>query len=362
MSKIALISKKLGPQTLALAQALKGQLHEITLITSQNEVPPIGWSEPVLSYFKKWNLFEAVRFFPSLVKSDSEIFHFVIDDNEPITNGQILLAQMIRAIPYKINVSSFFYHNNQEGLITQQRLNLFIKSQDAVTFANQERLMWHRRKLNLTKQVTSEIFQPLLSYDFLNPHSANKESKQIQETNTESNEELLQICKKLKPFVVVPTTETDFLNQIPDFPFAHFPFRFVFWGPRKKIEHLHYFCLGDLTEAEKMLTIEKSQGVLLAFSDFSTTELQKFLECSAITGRPLLIRPQQLRLAPGLVRNNKTGYILERGLASLEQIARTNPTLSVPERVQSEDLTQWMDNGLNELNRLYNKAFSNRWS
>ena len=77
---------------------------------------------------------------------------------------------------------------------------------------------------------------------------------------------------------------------------------------------------------------------------------------------PILARPRQVNLYPGLVQENKSGWILEKGPHSLNSLLIENPELKLAQESFIKEPLHLTDSSMNELNRLYNEAYTHRWS
>lgn len=364
MSKIAMISTTLGPQTIALSKALQVHRHEVMHITSKNQIPPFESSLPTLTFFEKWSAWEAIKFFPHLTTCGADIFHFVSEDSDPhsVRLGHVLMAQFLRALPQKIIVASFFqsHAHKRSRWPLNGPLNLmepFLNAMDVVTFPTQERLLWNRRNYRLKKLLLSDILPPLPQMNITSPAELTDKKN--------FDDELVSLVDKLTPYLLIPASQ-----EIPEIKKLHEhgsdnilnQYKYAYWGERTQRAALNPFYFGPLNEEEKIYTVANAKALLLAFSEFSSIELQKFLEISILTGTPLIVRPRQIDLVPGLVRAQKTGFVLDKGISSLQNLLESNPHLKVSEKNSPEQMQSLTDSCLNELNRLYNKAFSIRWS
>jgi hypothetical protein len=108
------------------------------------------------------------------------------------------------------------------------------------------------------------------------------------------------------------------------------------------------------------MVLQKSLGLLLAFSELSVLELQQFHAWTAKTKTPLLVRPSQNQLFPGLVLEGKNGWILEAGEKSLRDLLLINPELRLPKNPDEDPKFNLTDLAINELSRLYYKAMALR--
>lgn len=81
--------------------------------------------------------------------------------------------------------------------------------------------------------------------------------------------------------------------------------------PETRKHDLDVFYLGNPVGVDLLYTIQKARGILLAFSDLSLLELQQFYQWGRLTGTPLLIRPRQTEMHPGIVTQQLVGFFLK---------------------------------------------------
>lgn len=347
MAHIALISTSFHPQVQILAKALIHQRHKVTLITSKDQDVPADFDGNVLRPFDKNSTWEALRLIPRLISQIPDIWHFVFTEPEDDpTPAHWILAQFARSIPHKIVVATFF-----SQLVGKKRWRLmpFLVNCDLITTGQRESLMYLKREYKVRPTTLLDIMPPLESSPYDLPAT--------------QDEDIHRMAVALGKFFFVPGSPTEMERNHHDLSFLQskdFNYKLVFSSHRQHSSK-NYICVGDLSPSQIMQLMSVSRGTLLAFHDFSLLELQKISHMSRLTKSPLIVRPQQNESLPGLCRPNKTGWVLEQGATSLHQIMLSNPDLNLSRAEIGNIRMDLMDNSLNELQRLYQKAYQNRW-
>ena len=180
---------------------------------------------------------------------------------------------------------------------------------------------------------------------------------------TASTPEVERLVKSLRKFFLVPSTPEDFFSHVKKSElFFSEPIHFLFLGPRQEHHRpdLAYFHLDNPSSGDLLYAMENSLGMLLAYSDLSVLELQQYYSWSLRAKVPLLVRPMQNELFPGLVHEGKNGWILDDGEKSLRSLLLHNPHLKLSKKPDEEPSFSLLDQSSNTLNRLYYKAISMR--
>jgi hypothetical protein len=341
MAKIALVTQRLTPEALGLARALKFHRHEIILITSVNEEVPDDLDFQVLTFFKKWSAFEALRFFPRILGQAPEVWHFVYSNSQldRPTPAQWVLAQLIRALPGRVVATSFYdslFH------ISAARLMPFLKSCDIVTTATRENLMYIKRRSWLQRHCETEVLPP-----FVIPNATEPEHV--------IDEDLQHLIQAASPYLVLPC------ERLPTGPHLD-------WGPilskvqilicgsrpERSLEGVFYIGrhlpVGHLQEI-----LSHSRGLLIAFEDLSVVELLNYQRMCSQTRTPVLATARQAEALPGLCVNKRNGFLIEN-LSQLNHLLMENPKLEIHSPLFESVKTDLADSALNELNRMYSKV------
>ncbi len=337
MAKIAIISEFPDAATWSLAECLWEQKQDVLLITSRDAVIDLVPNFPLMTPFRKWNGLEAIKLFPRLLQFNPDVIHFVFSKSHSrVRLAHWLLAPALAAIPNKALALSSFSELNFKNRIDLSFLRFF----NLMTFGTRNHLM--KVKRSMTEPPLSDVLPPIELQDPAN--------------SARLREDLENMVKKLGKFVVLPqappSAEVASLLRKVGFETLVISEKFNFNTP--------YFATGPLTRAEKNYVIKSAQALWLAGLDLSVAELKFFQELSRSLEKPVLISPEQNETLPGLCWHLKSGWILDQGLATLEEILRTNPGLELTGRFQSISSGENLDTSLNELLRLYSRALSVR--
>ncbi|PIS10438.1 MAG: hypothetical protein COT73_09370 [Bdellovibrio sp. CG10_big_fil_rev_8_21_14_0_10_47_8] len=348
MAKIAILSQKITPQVLGLAQALQFHRHEITLVTSYQEPVPDGTDYPVLTYFKTWSAWEALRLFPKLLAQAPQVWHFVFSDmtEERPSGAHFVLAQLAKALPHRVVASSFY--DNLHGISTS-RMAPLTKSCDIVTTASRENLMYIKRRSWLNRCCETEVLPP-----FIFPHPSE---------DNEVDQELGSLLKSISPYLVVPGEELPASGAwemlLPEVNILVCGSR-----PKSKIRPLGfelsqpgvYFAGPHLSDSQMSQALAGSLGLLTALDDLSVIELMHLHHLCQQTRTPVLASPRQQEALPGFCVPRRNGFVLENGLHSLRYLLSVNSKLELSQAQFESIKTELADSALNELNRLYLKV------
>ena len=347
MAKIALISKDLQPQVINLATQLSTHRNEVIVMTSRHCEIPENLPIQVIRPFQKWSALEALRLFTRLMGNMPEVFHFVFTNaNQTPTMAHFVLGQILQPIPGRVVASSFFHSPNE---LSHFRMKLFLRGHHLVTWGTSAHLIHARRELALSNRSITEVIPPL-------------SNENLQSTENHSSQ-MEQLLNSLGNFLLVPGSPDDFYKKFKKGElFLEHKLKLVFLSerPEAKRHQLEVFYLGNPVGVDLLYAIQKSRGILLAFSDLSLLELQQFYQWSRLTGTPLLVRPRQTEMHHGIVTENKTGWILESGEHSLRELLRNNPELRIQRKQDQQPMLDLVDSTMNELNRLYHKAIALR--
>lgn len=337
MAKIAIISEFADNTTWSLAESLHFQKQEILLVTSRDQTIDRVPTFEIMTPFRKWNALEALKVFPRLLQWNPDVVHFVFSQSRSkIHFAHWLLGSAVSALPGKaMAVSSF----SELNLASRKEIQ-FLKFSRLMTFGTRKHLMKIKRAMS--NPPLSEVLPP-----FELP-SMMEQSRIRPEIET--------LVKKLKPFVVFPQRPNTF--EIPTalrqagFETLTITEDFKFNAP--------YFSTGALSQVELNYIVESSKALWLAGMDLSANELRKFQELCQTYQKPIFVTPEQNETLPGLCWHQKSGWILDQGLATLKNVFLTNPNLEISGRFQSISPTEILDSTLNELLRLYSRALRTR--
>jgi hypothetical protein len=335
------------------------QQNEVTLITSRKETIPENLNFQVMRPFRRWNAIEAIRLFPRLLSRMPDVLHFVFSEaHQKPTVAEWLLCQFIQPIPGKVAAVSFFHAPQDFDSIW---LRAFLKSCHLITWASRSHLLASKRTHHLSRNPIIEVLPPF--FDIPEMREASHE---------ESHEEVAKLTSTLQDYFLIPSDPEDFFNAVKkDDLFFDEKINYLFLSVRPPLKNtflqkhdLTFFYLPSTNSQDIELAIRKAKALLLAFSDLSVLELQRFFQLSLKTKTPLIIRPRQNDLFPGLVIPGRTGWVLEDGETSLRELFLNNPKLDLnlsPDQNTNRNLSHDMiDSSVNELHRFYKRALAAR--
>lgn len=347
MAKIALIVKHIGPQVLSMAKSLAAQRNDVYFITSSKAKMPEQIPFPVLTPFRNWSFSEALILFPRLLSSMPDVMHFIFSEpSEQPTRADWLLSRLIQPIPRKAVTASFFYSPKE---VSSLRLREFLKACHAVTWGSHIHLLQAKRSRSVPNRSLVEVIPPVMD----RPDAA----------KTPPNPDLKRLVAALGNFILVPGGPEEFFQRADKSEmFFDQKINFLFMSERRSVRNRYPDCyyLNSQSPEDLLYALENARAVLLAFNDHSVIELQNYFQWSRWSKTPLIIRPEQNSVFPGLVLDQKTGWILESGERSLRSLIRRNPELRLPQKPDENPSFQLMDTATNQLNRLFASAISLR--
>jgi hypothetical protein len=340
MAKVALITEEFSPLVESLATALSHQKQEVVIVTSRSAAEKVPSHLSALAPFKTWSAMEAVRSLPALVAQNFDVWHFLFPTGEtrPLS-AQWILATVARSLPQKVIAGSFSSPESLRGWDSR-----FLSLMDLALFSNRSFLMKEKRRRHLAEHTLAEVLPPL-------------EGVAVHQ-DAHLREESHRLLSCLRPFLVLPD-----LHDGPNW-LDNSPLDFVVLKPhpRRGSKHRHVFYTGDVSPAERDLFIERSRGICLLYGDYSVLELQRFHQWSEKSQRPLLVRKRQTEIWPGLCWHLKSGWVLEDGGDPLQPLLIENPNLELPQGFENYSQREIVDSTLNQLLRLYQRSFVQRWT
>lgn len=362
MAKILFISEKINDTSWSMATALKSQNNEILFLTSRGQNVPTENHIQVLSFFKKWNALEVLRFFPMLVTSRTDVVHFVLESDQ-LNTAQSLMTSACVALPQTLISTSLL--NISNGLSRRNPARYLIEHSDLVTAPTIDMLA-QLRGLNIKKRKQIRgIIPPIIS--------AGKENH-LDEIGEKVSQLLLATTQT--PFILVPLLEPKLQNQehvLASLVTLSRKFFLVFEGtlkdwpvPQRKLweqtmtEKLgNNWCIsGELKSAEELELLEKAKALFLAGQEFTPSQIIHWVGLSSRSKAPIIIDDRQTRLYPGLWEHQKNSWIFSR-VDLPGDLARWleagPPALSSNLRETLQQKQDLLDAPLNELHRLYNR-------
>lgn len=341
MAKIALIADELNSISIAFALSLQQQSQEVLFLTSDastySEVPRF----PILTPFRKWSAMEGLRTLPQLMSWNPEVWHFLFTKDDSVSRpAHWVLASFASALPNRTLAASFFSNNQIKTFTDTAFLRLF----DLRTFVSRSHMMRVKRRPYFSARGLTEILPPLEHED--------------PAANERVRPEIERLVKSLSPFVLMPDPPP---SQLDISIFKNHGIEVLLLSDRFK-RRTDYFYTGPISAGEREYLLRASRALVLAGCDLSVIELRRYHELAERTETPLVVTQYQNDLLPGLCWHQKSGWILETGLAGLKPLLDQNPKLELNKEFTGLSRHELTDSTLNELLRMYNRAFSARWS
>lgn len=342
MAKIALIADALNPISLAFGLSLQQQTQDVLFLTGESsdfsEVPRF----PIMTPFKKWSMWEGLRTVPQIMAWNPDVWHFLFtQDQSQSRPAHWVLASFASALPNRTLAASFFSNNQIKTLTDTAFLNFF----DLRTFGSRSHMMRVKRRSYFSPRGLTEVLPPLEHLD--------------SEQELRIRPEIERLAKCLSPFVLMPDPPPASIH--PAIFKAH-GMEVLLLSDRFK-PRSEFFYTGPLHTSEREYLMRASRALVLAGCDLSVLELRRFHELAERTETPLVISTYQNELLPGLCWHQKSGWILEMApAAGLQLLLQQNPKLELAKQFAGHSRHELTDSTLNELLRMYGRAFSARWS
>lgn len=341
MAKIALIAEEMNPISLAFGLSLHQQMQDVLFLTSSksefSQVPKF----PIMTPFRNWSFFEGIRALPQVTTWNPDVWHFLFtSENFKTKAAHWVFASFASALPGKTLAVSFFSNNQVKTLTDQAFLRFF----DLRTFGSRSHLMRVKRQASLGHRGINEILPPL---EHLDPDEADRIRPDIE-----------KLCANLSPFVLMPDPPSPHLNPR---LFREKGMEVLLLSDRFKSRTPFYYS-GTLSWAEREYLMKHAQALVLAGCDLSVIELRRYHELAEKTETPLVVTQFQNEVLPGLCMHQKSGWILDQGLVNLPALLDSNPKLELAKGFAGVSRHELTDSTLNELLRMYQRAFSIRWS
>lgn len=364
MAKILFVSEKINENSWPIATALKAQNNEVLFLTSRDQNIQTEQNIQIMSYFKKWNTLELIRFLPILLTAKIDVVHFLLESDQ-LNTAQSILTSTCVALPQTLISTSLL--NITHGLSRKNPARYLVEQSDLVTAPTVDMLA-QLRGLNIKnlKQIRG-VMPPIITY---------AQAKETHSTETSEKMENLLLATVKKEFVVVPLLDPEYqTHERVLAPLMALGQRFfiVFKGTLKNwsvtqrklwekamTEKLgSYWCLsGEISAEDEHELLEKSYALFLAGQEFSPCAITRWVTRASQANTAIIVDDRQTRLYPGLWEHQKNSWIFSRLdlTADLERWIQAGPpslSSSLSESLrQKQDL---LDAPLNELHRLYNR-------
>lgn len=340
MSRIVLIADELNSVSLGFAKSLLQQSHDILLLSSVRKTFDQVPEFPILTPFNRWSLFEGARVLPQLAHWNPDVWHFLFttDRSQP-RPAHWLLAAFANTQLEKTLVASFFSNNQLKSTVDLAFLRWF----DLRTFGTRSHLMRVKRRLALPAKSLDEVLPP------------------IEEVKTRDalriRPEIERLTETLTPYILIPDPPPSGL--MPQWLHSR-GYEGLLLSDRFK-SRSPFFHSGPTSAMEREFLLKKSRAFYLADSDLSVIELRRFHELAETTKTPLIVSRYQNEILPGLCWHQKSGWVLESGSKSFLSLLNENVQLRLPEGFVGLSRHELTDSTLNELTRLYGRAYQLRW-
>lgn len=368
MAKILLVAQKLTPTVVKLTTALRHQQHAVTVMTSRDEDANLPEGIELLRPFRRWSFTEGLRVLPILYGMNPQIVHLVLEDDR-LNAAQTILSLAAKALPHAVLTTSLLHI--RQGLRRRNPVRYLLQESDIVTCPSVESLGALRGLRVRTRRQGRGILPPVLDFD---------EAEDLMERSS-AGADLVRRLQAM-PFVVIPLTEPDFDPHRPAFrrfqvmaSHRHVVLlgslsgwslrerkRFQEWTRRRGLEG-QWTVTGELSRPDLRRLLSKAEALVLAGKNLSPRETTEYFLHALQAGTTLVLDQKQAALHSELWRDGGNCWILSPDdLANrlLWLMSKDDLRLpqSLPEDVQLQrDL---IDAPLNELNRLYNKALSQK--
>ncbi len=349
MAKIALITRKITPQVLALARGLLSQRHEIQVITSYrtefNIESESALNIEILAYFKKWNWLETIRLIPRILQRPPDIFHFIFENNEDRAQTA---HQILSQLALRLRRSTVVTVGNSAVDSKSWHKSSFLNSCQALIAPSREKLMYLKRQGLIDKHVKTEVILPLPIHEV-----ALVESSSEQKT-------IYDQCQKWKPYILVPSQpRKKIVDQLVELVQGT-GLKLIFIGSRSErvFADLRFTCLANPSSIELETLTQHAKAVMLATHEYEPAELMQWQKVCSKYQTPILALRRQVEIVPGLCQHEKNGFVLDHLAEDFRRILATNPKLQIQNYLRRSDLLTPLDQSLNNINRLYVSAMS----
>lgn len=339
--RILIITEELNSVVWTFAKSLQQQKQDVMVLTTRDQDFATNPPFTTLTPFRKWSMIEGARLIPRLITWNPDVFHFFYASEKQYPRAaQWVISTFAAGLPQKTLVASFF----SDGNVRSFRDRAFLKLFDVNTFGTRSQLMRLKRKKLLPEGAIAEVLPPIEADSFI--------------ATTRVRPEVEKLISTLGQFILIPDRAPRFL------PPAFFKERgFEVLALRDRFRpHSWHFATGPLSAAERDYVFSKAHALLIAECDLSVLELRRFHQLCERNRLPVVATAYQNELLPGLCWDGKSGWVLDQGLAGLQKIMADNPELKLEREFSGYSGVELVDNAMNELLRLYQRAFSQRWT
>lgn len=368
MAKIILVAQHVTPTSWQLAQSLRMQQHDVVFLTSYGEVVENSSGIEFMAYFKRWTLIEGLKLIPVLFGLQPQILHVLLEEDR-LNPAQMLLATFGKSHPSCILTTSLLHL--RRGLHRRNPVRYLVEESDIVTCPTVEAL-GQLRGLNVKSSRQGRgILPPVL--DLQNYRSP----KWIAEDESRAKESMQQDKYFVVPFREASfDPESDTFIRLRTLAQKH---HLILWGSyshwslrdRKKFAQWleSYECgdrwhvTGEISPSLSHALLENCEAFVLAGQRFTPAEMTEYY-LSAIQSRSsLVLDSSQAGLHSALWKNAVNCWVIDGEQLQTQLVKFLGKAdFKLPENV-SEQIAQdrhLIDNSMNELNRLYNRALTQK--
>lgn len=339
--KILIVTEELNPVVWTFAKSLQQQRQDVIILTTRGQEFDTPPNITVLTPFRKWSLMEGARLIPRLIQWNPDVFHFFYASEEQHPRAaQWVIATFAAGLPQKTLAASFFSDDN----VRTYRDRAFLRLFDVNTFGTRTQLMRLKRKGLLPHDAIAEVLPPIEAPDLARHARVRPEVEKLVAT--------------LDRFVLIPENAPRALT--PGF-FRERGFEVLVLSERFR-PRSWFYTTGALNAAELHFVFAHARALMTADCDLSVLELRRYKELCERNQLPIIVTAYQNELLPGLCWDGQSGWVLDQGLAGLEKILEEHPGFALRRDYGGFSGLELVDNTMNELLRLYQRAFRLRWT
>ncbi|MNJ92587.1 hypothetical protein D3C87_102600 [compost metagenome] len=368
MAKIILVTKHVSPTSWQLAQALRAQQHEVIFLTSYGEVVDDTNGIEFMAYFKKWSFFEGVKIIPGLFGLQPQILHFLLEEDR-MNPAQMILATFAKSHPSCILTTSLLHV--RRGLHRRNPVRYLVEESDIITCPTVETL-GQLRGLNVRSVRQGRgILPPVLD---LHNH--------IPDNWFEEDEQRLQDSLQGEPYFVMPFREARFNPDSDKFSrirtlaqkhkvilwgsYSHWTLRdrkrFASWMAKFECAD-RWHVTGEISPSLNHTLLQNCEAFVLAGQRFTPAEMTEYYLRAIQAKTVLVLDSAQTGLHSSLWKNTVNCWILDSHHLQAQLVKLLSKSSLKLSEVLSEKLSEdrhLIDNSMNELNRLYNRALTQK--
>lgn len=351
MAKVILVSPQLTENVQQLAQGLALQKHQVTIVTSYDAVPTDELKNvEVLTFFKKWNIFEALRIAPLTLSFQPQIVHF-ITDNAEVSRGFLTFFTYAKAHP--TTKTSLSLMALQPGDLKKKNLRWLLSHSDLISCPRLEELSYLRGFQPQNSQQIRFILPPFL------PGLKNTMASSL--------------SPKEPSLIGLPPLPRSFDLSHPWFQFFSLIYEshplsvqgdWIDWPLRQRKSFANW---TQNLQSQNRWNFESpsfpsAQVIWLAGLPLSPSVLSFYFQKSLQNHITLILDQKQAQLHAGFWKHGETCWILsEKKILADGRHLLNQSQLDLSQNLKKSqpELTRWIDLPLNELTRLYNKALMN---